>query len=205
MHLRVYQEFEQICLDRNITGSVLEVGANPSNGSLLCMRSLKNATEKVGININGPHEFKGFKIFKGNANSMDCFANERFDVVLCNAMLEHDKYFWKTIAEIKRVTKPGGFIVIGTPGYKYFKEEKAKLFLKKIPLIRNLKLNQYLNLFFTATITLQVHNHPGDYYRFSPQTFKDVFFEDMDDVEIRSVMLPPRIIGMGTKKHNAKN
>jgi ubiquinone/menaquinone biosynthesis C-methylase UbiE len=165
------------------------------------MKSLEGATEKVGINLNGPHEFKDFKIHKGNANSMDCFEDERFDVVLCNAMLEHDKHFWKTIAEIKRVTKPGGVIVIGTPGYKYFKAEKVKSILRRIPLIRNLSSNQYFNLFFTATITFQVHDAPGDYYRFSSQTFKEVFFEDMDDVEVRSIMLPPRIIGVGTKKY----
>ena len=199
MHPRVYQEFEQICSERNISGSVLEVGAIPLKSSLLCMKSLENATEKVGINLNGPHEYKDFKIHKGNANSMDCFEDDRFDVVLCNAMLEHDKYFWKTIAEIKRITKSGGLIVIGTPGYKYFKAEKVQSILKKIPLLRYLSSNQYLNLFFVATITFQIHGEPGDYYRFSPQTFKEVFFEDIDDVEVRSIMLPPRIIGVGVK------
>ena len=205
MHPRVYQEFEQICSEKNISGSILEVGAVPSSSSLLCMKSLENATERIGINLDGPHEFNNFKIHKGNANFMDCFEDEMFDVVLCNSVLEHDKYFWRTIAEIKRVTKIGGLIIIGTPGYKYLKAEEIKLFLSKIPLIRNLYSHQYLNLLFRATITLQIHNHPGDYYRFSPQTFQEVFFEDIDDVEIRSIMLPPRIIGVGTKKHNTKN
>jgi hypothetical protein len=54
-------------------------------------------------------------------------------------------------------------------------------------------------MFFTATITFQIHDAPGDYYRFSPQAFKEVFFEGMNDVEVRSIMLPPRIIGVGTK------
>lgn len=200
MHLRVYREFEQICSAIDVNGSVLEVGAIPSNMSLLCMKSLENTTEKVGINLNGPHEFKDFKIHKGNANSMNFFENERFDVVLCNAVLEHDKYFWKTLAEIKRVTKPGGIIVIGAPGYKYFKAEKLKLVLRRIPIVRNLIKNQYLNLFFTGTITFQIHAAPSDYYRFSPQAFKEVLLEDLDNVKVHSIMLPPRIIGVGTKK-----
>lgn len=202
MHPRVFREFEKICSEKNITGSVLEVGAIPSEMSLLCMQSLKNATEKVGINLDGPYEFKDFKIHRGNANSMDCFEDEKFDVVLCNAMLEHDKYFWKTIAEIKRVTKFGGLVILGAPGYKYFKVEKIKTILKRIPLVRRISANQYLNMFFTATITFQIHDFPGDYYRFSPQAFKEVFLGDMDEVEVRSIMLPPRIIGLGTKKYH---
>ncbi len=202
MHPKIYQEFEQICSKRHISGSVLEVGAISSKMSLLCMKSLESATEKVGINLDGPHDFKDFRIHKGNANFMDCFEDNRFDVVLCNAVLEHDKYFWKTIAEIKRVTKPGGLIVIGAPGYKHFTTEKVvRAILKNIPLIRKLRSNQYADLFFTATLTFQMHDEPGDYYRFSAQTFKEVFLEDMDNVEVRSVMVPPRIIGAGTKKH----
>lgn len=53
MHPKVLQKFEQICSEKNIKGSVLEVGAVPSNESLLCMKSLEYATEKVGINFFG--------------------------------------------------------------------------------------------------------------------------------------------------------
>lgn len=200
MHRRVYQEFEKICSERRVSGSVLEVGAVPSNMSLLCMKALANAAEKIGINLDGPHEFRDFKILKGNANSMVCFKDNTFDIVLCNAVLEHDKYFWKTISEIKRVAKPGGLIVIGTPGYTYYKVEKIKAILRRIPLIRLLSFNKYLDVFFNGTITFQMHNFPGDYYRFSPQAFKEVFFEGLTDVEVRSIMLPPRIIGIGIKQ-----
>lgn len=203
MHRRVYQEFERICSERHISGSVLEIGAIPTNMSLLCMKSLENASEKVGINLDGPLEFKDFKIHKGNSNSMEFFEDDRFDLVLCNAVLEHDKHFWKTIAEIKRVAKPGGLIIIGVPGYKYFAAENIKPILSKIPLIRKLRSNQYLNLLFTATVTFQMHAAPGDYYRFSPQTIKEVFLEDFENVEVLTIMLPPRIIGVGTKKHKS--
>lgn len=199
MHPRTYREFERICTERKVGGSVLEMGAVPNPNSLLCMKSLENATEKIGLNINGPHEYRNFRILKGNANLMS-FEDNKFDLVLCNGMLEHDKYFWKSIGEMKRVTKPGGLIMIGAPGYVYFKIEKMKSFLGKIPLLRKLKTNQYMNMFFTATITYQIHNSPGDYYRFSKQTFKELFFEDMVDVEICSIALPPRIVGAGRKR-----
>ncbi len=200
MHPRVRTEFERICSERKITGSVLEVGAQPDDETLLCMKSLEGASEKVGLNLADPTSYRDFKIHKGNANSMSLFEDERFDVVICNAVIEHDKYFWKTIEEIKRVTKRGGLIVIGAPGYTYFRAEGVKRILGKTPLIRNLKSNQYLNMFFTATITFQIHDEPGDFYRFSPEAFRDVLFEDMDDVEISAIMLPPRMIGAGRKR-----
>lgn len=205
MHPRVYKEFERICSNMHIIGSVLEVGAIPSKKTLLSMKSLENASEKVGINLDGPYEFLDFKIFQGNSNSMDLFNDERFDVVLCNALIEHDKYFWKTLAEIKRITKPGGTIIIGAPGFKYFKLENLKRVLRKIPLIRSLNKNQYLNMFFTSTITFQIHNCPGDYYRFSQQAFEEVLFEDFENVEVNTIMSPPRIVGFGTKKHHSKH
>ncbi len=72
-----------------------------------------------------------------------------------------------------------------------------------MPLIKKLRSNQYLDFVFTATITFKIHNAPGgefyDYYRFSPKAFKEVFFEEMDNAEVRSIMLPPRIIGIGMK------
>lgn len=200
MHPRVRREFERICSERHITGSILEVGALPDDETLLCMKSLKAATEKVGMNLAEPAIYRDFKIYKGNANCMDLFEDERFDVVICNAVIEHDKYFWNTLAEIKRVTKRGGLVVVGAPGYTYFGAERIKNVLAKTPLIRKLRLNQYLNMLFTATITFQIHDAPGDFYRFSPQAFRDVVFEDMDDVEISAIMLPPRIIGVGTKR-----
>ncbi len=177
MHKRVFQVFEQICSRRNIAGSVLEVGATPDDSSLLCMRSLAHAKEKIGINLDGPYIYKDFPILKGNSNDMTCFENDRFDACLCNSVLEHDKYFWKTLSEIKRVTRPGGLIVLGTPGYS----ESPIGFLTNF------------------TITLKIHNYPRDYYRFSLQAFEDIFFEKMSGVEIHTVMRPPRIIGAGIK------
>ena len=199
---RVYSEFERICTRRHVGGAVLEVGAVPSDASLLCMKSLRNATEKVGLNLEGPAEYRDFKILRGNTNRMDCFADSRFDAVLCNATLEHDPYFWKSIAEMKRVTKPGGLIVIGTPGYAWLPLERLKLRLQglqRIPLVRRILAHENMLWLLRGTLTIDVHDAPGDYYRFSLQTFREVFFDGMQDVEVFSVMVPPIIIGSGIK------
>ncbi len=202
MHYRIYKEYEKICNSLNFNGSVLEVGAVPYDSSLLCMESLKNAREKKGINLKGPLKYRDFEILKGNANSMSMFDSERFDLVLCNALLEHDKYFWKTMQEIKRVTKKGGTIIIGTPGFNYYSAEKIKTKLRKLPIFKSLSKSQYFDFLFFSTLTFEIHNAPGDYYRFSPQAFKEVLFADLENVEIFSVMIPPRIIGIGRKAMN---
>jgi len=177
MHKKVYRKFEKICSKFEIRGCVLEVGAMPEESSLLNMPCLKHASEKIGINLEGPYQYKDFPIIKGNANSMGCFNDGQFDAVLCNSVLEHDKYFWKTVSEIKRVTRKDGLIVIGAPG---FTESHT------LPLS-------------VATAVLAVHNFPGDYYRFSPQAFKEIIFDGLKDVRIFSVMSVPRIIGCGIK------
>ena len=192
MHPRIYREFERICSEKKTEGNILEVGAIPSDRSLLNMKSLKNASKKTGINLDGPCHYHDFHILKGNANHMTCFEDETFDVVLCNATLEHDKFFWKSIAEFKRVAKPGGLIVICAPGYIKLACEKFFIFklLRKIRLFKSIA---------ASTLTFHVHRSPGDYYRFGTQAFEEVFFREMTDVNVYSIMVPPRIIGYARK------
>jgi SAM-dependent methyltransferase len=198
MHPRIYKEFERVCSERPIRGPVLEIGAIPSDESLLTMKSLEQATSKIGIDLNGPQEYKDFKILKGNSNAME-FPDNSFDAVLCCSTLEHDKYFWKTLAEMKRVAKPGGLIAINVPGYAKLKAEKIKGLWSRMPLVRRLHQNSYLNLLFTGTITYQVHNWPGDYYRFSAQAVREVFLDGLEQTEVRTIMWPPRIMAIGVK------
>jgi SAM-dependent methyltransferase len=199
---RVYEEFERICTQRGVQGAVLEVGAIPSDQSLLCMQALSGATERIGINLDGPHEYRGFRILKGNANCMDCFVDNRFDAVLCNAVLEHDKHFWKAIAEMKRVTRPGGLIAIGAPAYGRLLPERdgrPRRVSRRHPIVRRAFSHGLLFCLSRGTLTVRVHNAPGDYYRFSAQAFREVFFDGMHSVQVRSLMMPPILIGSGLK------
>ena len=118
MHPSVFKVFEEICRAGKIRGAVLEIGATPDDSTLLNLPSLAGAAEKIGINKTGSSRFRDFKILEADANDMACFPEQRFDVVLCNAVLEHDRFFWKTLAEIRRVVRVGGLVVIGTPGYR---------------------------------------------------------------------------------------
>ena len=201
MSPEVFQEFELILSSRSCGDRVLEIGAVPTSDSLLNIRSLASASELIGINLDGGESYtfgegelrNQFKLIKANANEMTCFNDDRFDTILCNSVLEHDKYFWKTIAEIRRVAKPGGLIVIGSPGY----DQLENVVLRGVPEKNRIHWLNHFKKNYPGTPTLHVHNWPGDYYRFSPQSYKDIIFAGMRDVEVYSILVPPRIIGIG--------
>ena len=48
---------------------------------------LGDALEKIGINLAPPSRYQDINILQGNGNSMDCFSEQRFDTVLCNARI----------------------------------------------------------------------------------------------------------------------
>lgn len=202
MNAVIYKTYERLCADINITGSVLEVGAVPSKHSLLCMKALEHADERTGINLTGPHYYGDIVIHKGNSNDMDMFESDRFDAVFCSAVLEHDRYFWKTLKEIRRVAKPGGLVMLGVPGYKRYAIEKMHTLLRMIPGVCRLEQSRWFEGLFSATLTYEIHDAPGDYYRFSEQAFREVLLQGLEDVKVISVMTPPRFIGYGRIPHD---
>ena len=196
MHPAVFKMFDEICRTRNICGMVLEIGATPDESTLLNLPSLSDATKKIGVNKAGASQFKDFTVLQVDANDMVCFPDGHFDAVLCNAVLEHDPFFWKTLAEIRRVVRRGGLVAIGAPGFKELPfETKWQRWLGR--LARYSRCDGWA--LQHSTLTLSVHNFPGDYYRFSEQTFREVFFDGLTDVVIRTILVPPRIIGAGIR------
>lgn len=193
MHPKVYKEFSQICSRLELGSRVLEIGAMPSADTLLALPVLASTSERVGINLAGPWRHQGFEILRGDGNDMAQFADDSFDTVLSNATLEHDRYFWRTLAEVRRVLRPGGFFVVGVPGYSAWKGSRfARKVLRRIP-----GMHRFAHSLVAGTITLNVHGKPDDYYRFTPAAVREVFLEGFDVLEVHTVMAAPRIIGVG--------
>lgn len=200
MHPYIFNKFEEILTEKTIYGPVLEIGAIPSEKTLLNLPILREVKEKIGINLDGPYTYKDFIIHQCDANKMDIFPDNYFGLVLCNAMLEHDKFFWLTIAEIKRVIRPGGLVVIGTPGYAENSFQKYKNKFNKYSWYRKLSSVAVLDFIFSSTLTYEVHGESfGDFYRFSPAAYREIFFCNYINVNVIQVMQPPRIIGIGFK------
>jgi SAM-dependent methyltransferase len=153
----------------------LEVGGLMGDDSLLRFPELAGA-ERYCLNLVDLPSEDGITAVKGNANDMRQFADDHFDLVVCCSTLEHDKRFWLSVAEMKRVLAPGGLLVIGVPGYVKDEERDQG----------------------RSTLTYRVH-YAFDYYRFSEQAVREVFFDGMRRVRVRAMMTPPRIIGHGRK------
>jgi len=175
----------------DVGGRVLEIGAIPSDKSLLTLPALRGC-ERIGVNIEGDVSFDGFPIIACNSNDMPMFADGHFDCVLTNATIEHDPFFWKTCAEVRRVLRPGGVAVIGGPGFTM--ETSTQALGLKSPWQGQADLE-----WEKCAVTYRYHTAPDDYYRFSPSAFRDVVFEGFSDVTITSLMVPPRLIGHGVR------
>jgi SAM-dependent methyltransferase len=154
----------------------LEVGGLMGEDSLLRFPELAGA-ERYCLNLVEMPSDGEIRSVTGNANDMrDVFEDDYFDLVVCSATLEHDKHFWLTVGEMKRVLRPGGLMIVSVPGYVEDPERDQG----------------------RATHTYRVH-YRFDYYRFSEQAVREVFFEGMRRVRVKPVMFPPRIFGHGYK------
>src|SRR6266478_2767741 len=107
MHGAIHEEFRRLLAALNIGGRVLEIGATPDASTVLAI-DLLDGTERVGVNISPPSHYKGFPILQANGNDLSVFPDRHFDCVLSNATLEHDRCFWKTCEEIRRVLRTDG-------------------------------------------------------------------------------------------------
>lgn len=143
----------------------------------------------MGIDLDGPHDCGTFTILRGNANRMAMFERGSFDTVVCNSVLEHDPAFWRTLAEVGRVLRPGGLFVVGVPGFG-----RMNTIPRGADEPADTKRPEWL---LASAPVLGLHEFPRDYYRFSARAVHDVFLAGLDEREVREAMLPPRLVGAG--------
>jgi SAM-dependent methyltransferase len=207
MHPSVFQAFDAICRNLAIDGTVLEIGASPAHQTLLTLPSLGGATERLGVGLDGEAEGEGYRIRRIDAHDLTEFADGAFQLVLSNSMLEHDGRFWLSLEEAKRVTAPGGHIVLGVPSFSRMGEVPGHQLIKlfsRIPFMGN-RWRAARMAFEASSLTLGLHEFPRDYYRFSEQAMTDILLDGLEDISIRLILSPPRVIGIGrrpiTRRH----
>ncbi|HEY4405508.1 MAG TPA: methyltransferase domain-containing protein [Xanthobacteraceae bacterium] len=201
MHPDIYAAFDRICLEAGIDGPVLEVGAVPGPEALLCLPALATTPLRLGISLDGPGRTSGAIILGGDANHMSMFGDATFAMVLCNSVLEHDRRFWLTLAEIHRVAKPGALVAIGVPGYAEPPPSRRRVAGRALERAAgpSTRLGRRIGSWLAGTPTLGIHNYPGDYFRFSVQAMTEVLLAGYRQVRVQTIMQPPRIIGWGRR------
>lgn len=111
------------------------------------------------------HQLDKQKIFEARAESLP-FDGNYFDMVWSYTVLEHVQDIKKSIQEIYRVLKPGGWAFIATADYRHFYEPHYKIylpnflpvFLLKIILKLRGKPTQYIGKGINFITTRKVRN-----------------------------------------------
>ncbi len=186
MHPKIHAHYQDIAVKYGLQGPFLEIGASPGPKSILAGDYFRGKTGRVGINLAKTQMEKDenqIHFIQCNSNDMRSqFADGQFGTVFSNAVIEHDRYFWRSIEEMKRVLAPGGIMAVGAPGYVANLDNKLGL-PKTIE---------------RATVTFDVHVKP-DYWRFSRQAFKDIICEGMEILELRAIMRVPILVVVARK------
>lgn len=163
MSPKVFDSFAQIIAEHfadRQPRAALEVGAGKK--TLLSVPAF-SASRRVALNqlkfTNPSAELLECERVVGNSNDMSYFADGEFDCVMSCSVLEHDKYFWRSIREIRRILAPGGLFVVGVPIYRTLPTD-----------------------WWNTTLTFRRHGlaYDADFYRFSEQSVREVLLESLE-------------------------
>lgn len=152
--------------------TVLEVGA--AGWTLLSIPAFDRA-RRVALNLRFDKPTEALARTSrviASGNDMP-FADGAFDCVLSCSTLEHDRWFWRTTSDVRRVLRPGGLFVVGVPIYMTLPTDKDHT---------------------TQTYARHGLAYNADYYRFSEQAVREVFFDGYaavtDEVIVRQYPNP---------------
>jgi len=100
--------------------NLLDVGCGDGGRTLRLAQHFNiEAVQIYGIDFHKPHVqqcMNQFNAIQADIESGNLpFSNNMFDVVICNQVFEHLKNYHGVLENIIRVTKSGGYIMIGIP------------------------------------------------------------------------------------------
>ncbi len=194
MHDAVFDEFARLTARLPPPRHVLEVGIAKDARSLLDLPALQRA-ECVGVGLDPPFQLGHARILTANAHDLGALSAASFDMVLCNSMLEHDPEFWRSLAEMRRMVRPGGYLLLGVPSY-------GAMGVGRVGLRQRLAarlLGHPVAALQAASLTLGFHGFPDDFYRFSSSAMKQVLLAGFENLDVVQLLSPPRLIGLGQK------
>jgi len=184
---KIIQEICALSAAHEAHGPFLEICVGPNTGFALLDPHFDNAERHV-IGAKAATQADGLIYANGNPNDMRALYTDRqFSTVIWNGAMAHDRYFWQTLEEIKRVLVPGGILIAVAPGFG----AKSRFGLKVV----GPKGAEIVN----ATVTTRTHAYSPDYWRISQKAMKQIILDGFDIREVRTALLMPRIFGVGAK------
>jgi len=184
---RIARECATLVQTFGAVGPFLEIGGEgPQHAVLLHPEFASQEREFIGRRTG--RASGGMRILVADPNDMrEHYADGRFGTVMWINAFQHDKQFWRTLDEIKRVLMPGGTLIVVAPGFSR-SAGQAGISIT----------GQKGNAIADATITYKVHDVP-DYWRLSPQGLRDAALDGFEVRDVKVMMMPPRIFGIAVK------
>jgi ubiquinone/menaquinone biosynthesis C-methylase UbiE len=160
--------------------SAMEIGA--TEWTLLSLPEF-DAAQRIALNLkfdstNG--RLDRCTCVEGSARKM-AFADGTFDCVMSCSVFEHDRDFWVSVGECRRVLKPGGLWIIGVPIYMSLPTDVGRT---------------------TVTYARHGYAYNADYYRFSEQAVREVLLQGYEPYAEKLVRRYPNpyMVAAGCKR-----
>jgi len=97
--------------------NVLDVGGYNVNGSV------KDIMQGVNVFATDMREGPGVDLAINGHDLLSKFEENSFDLVTCCETLEHDVLFWVTVENMRKLVKPGGWLLVTAPGVYFFEHD----------------------------------------------------------------------------------
>ena len=182
---RLAAEFRRFAERQTTAGPYLEIGVKDPALCALANDVFEGERHLLGPTLDAHTGV--LRHHRGEPSDLSRFADGAFRTVLWNDALVHDRRFWVTLDELRRILAPGGLLILSVPGFSNAADRAGVT-------VAGPKGNPIPD----TTPTYRIHASP-DFWRISPQAMRQVVLDGFDIREVRVSSMPPRIFGVGVK------
>lgn len=172
---------EKILSVINAQDVMLDLGAG--SGYVKEMNFRNEVREVTGIDLDPGISENPFlhRFVRGSVYDLSGFEKDKFDVIICNSVVEHIEHPEKFVAELSRVLKPGGYFLAKTPNRNNYMPLAARL--------TPLSFHKWYN---KKRGRPEEHTFPTYYRLNTPRTVKKYFSKEVfENARIETFEGPP--------------